>query len=109
MLQGEDARHTTDCPARGVREFEMGHWYTRFGARADEIMKAEVSALIPKVQAMLAAIPPGQDALPRTAVQSVEGALYLRCKPRYGQRQWLEWFLRRCQKALRARWRVGIF
>lgn len=109
MLRGEDARDTTACPARGVREFEMGKWYTRFGAQADEQMKAEVSALIPRVQTLLAAIPPREEMLPRTAVQSVEGALYLRCEPRYGQRQWLEHFLRRCQKALRARWRVGIF
>jgi hypothetical protein len=109
MLQGEDARNTTACPARRVREFKMGEWYTRFGSRADAMMKKEVSALIPTVQTMLAAIPPGQDALPRAAVQSVEGALYLRCEPRYGQRQWLERFLCRCQKALRARWRVGIF
>ena len=109
LLRGEDMRNATICPARGVREFKMGEWWTRFGSQADAMMKKHVSALVADVRTLLAAIPPGQDALPREAVQSVAGALYLRCEPRYGQRQWLEWFLRRCERALRARWRVGIF
>lgn len=109
LLLGDDARGETACPARAAREFKMGEWWTRFGVPADAVMKERVGALIAQAQRLLAAIPPGQDALPREAVQSVEGALYLRCQPRYGQRQWLEWFLRRCERALHARWRVGIF
>jgi hypothetical protein len=109
MLRGEDARRETACPARAMRKFKMGEWWTRFGSRADALMKEQVRALIADAQTALAAIPPGQNTLPREAVQSVEGALYLRSEPRYGQRQWLERFLRRCERALRARWRVGIF
>lgn len=108
-LRGDDPRHAGPCPARAVRDIEFGTYLMRAFARVDAQQKARISALISDARALLAAIEPGQAALSRSAVVSLEGALALRRYPQVAQRQWLVDFIARAERALKTRWRIGVF
>lgn len=109
VLSGRDMRRPPRCPAEPLHQFEYAHYLTRWFSDLRGYSRKEVEAALDGARFMLSAIPPGADALPREAVQSLLGAFYLRCKPEYATRKWLERFIRRCERALAARWRVGVF
>ena len=108
-LRGDDPRHAGPCPAQAIREIEFGVYLTRRFARVDGQRKAMIAERPAQARALLAAIEPGQTALARGAVISLEGARALRKFPQVAQRQWLTEFVARAERALRARWRIGVF
>ena len=108
-LRGDDPRHAGPCPAQAIREIEFGVYLTRRFARVDGQRKAMIAERLDQARALLAAIEPGQTALARGAVISLEGARALRKFPHVAQRQWLTEFVARAERALRARWRIGVF
>lgn len=108
-LRGHDPRHAGPCPAQAIRDIEFGMYLTRRFARVDAQRKAMIEPRLAHARALLAAIEPGQAALPRSAVISLEGAFALRRYPQVGQRQWLVDFIARAERALKTRWRIGVF
>ena len=108
-LRGEDPRHAGGCPARAIREIEFGVYLTRRFALVDAQRRAMISQRLDLARALLGAIEPGQTALTRGAVISLEGARALRKFPQVAQRQWLTDFIARAERALAARWRIGVF
>ncbi len=92
-----------------IRDIEFGIYLTRWFARVDAQQKAMIEIRLAHARALLAAIDPGQAALPRSAVISLKGALALRRYPQVAERQWLTAFIARAERALRTRWRIGVF
>lgn len=108
-LRGDDPRHAGPCPAQPIRDIEFGMYLTRRFARIDAQRKAMIELRLAHARALLAAIEPGQTALPRSAVISIEGARGLRRFPQVAERQWLTAFIARAERALDTRWRIGVF
>jgi hypothetical protein len=108
-LRGDDPRHAGPCPAHPIRDIEFGIYLTRRFARVDAQQKAMIEIRLAHARALLAAIEPGQATLPRSAVISLKGALALRRYPHVAERQWLTAFIARAERALRTRWRIGVF
>ena len=108
-LRGDDPRHAGPCPAQAIGEIEFGVYLTRWFTRVDMRQKAMISERLDQARALLAAIEPGQTALARSAVISLDGARALRKFPQVAQRQWLTDFIARAERALRARWRIGVY
>jgi hypothetical protein len=108
-LRGDDPRHAGPCPAQAIREIEFGLYLTRAFTRVDAQQKAMISVRLEQARTLLAAIEPGQAVLARSAVISLEGARALRRFPQVAQRQWLTAFIARAERALKARWRIGVY
>jgi hypothetical protein len=108
-LQGRDVRRPPRCPAEAICLFDFAHYLTRWSATMQGYEREEVEKALEGARFLLGSIPPDRDALPRESVLSFLGAFYLRCLPEYATRRWLERFIRRCERALAARWRVGVF
>ena len=108
-LRGDDPRHAGPCPAQRIRDIEFGIYLTRRFARVDAQQKAMIEIRFAHARALLAAIEPGQAALPRSAVISLKGAFALRRYPQVAERQWLTAFIARAERALVTRWRIGVF
>ncbi|MGC4044411.1 MAG: hypothetical protein QM758_11485 [Armatimonas sp.] len=109
VLDGTDRRRAPRCPAESIHLFSYAHYLTRPFSDLKDYGKKEVEEALEGARFLLSAIPPDAETLPREAVQSLLGAFYLRCKPEYAHYRWLEGFIRRCERALTARWRVGVF
>ena len=109
VLAGIDARQESPCPAEAICEFAWASYLTRPLARVSESEREEIRQALNGARALLTAIPPDQDAFPREEARTLLGAFYLRCHPERATRPWLGRFVSRCERALKTRWRVGLF
>ncbi len=108
-LRGLDPRHAGPCPARHVREIHFGVYLTRWFTRVDSYQKEETSRTLAQARDLLGAIESTQPALPRSALISLDGAFAVRQSPEVIERRWLVDFIARAERALKARWRIGVF
>jgi hypothetical protein len=108
-VRGLDPRHAGPCPARHVREIHFGVYLTRRFTRVDAHQKALISQTLAQSRDLLGAIDPTQMALPRSALISLDGAYAVRQFPQVVERRWLVDFIARAERALKARWRIGVF
>ena len=108
-LASVDPRLAACCPAAPAREFYFGLYLTRFFALMEDYARKVVAQQLNQAQTLRTAIAPGEHRLTRAKVRSIVGARVLREQPNYFEREWLDRFIARLERALKTRWRVGLF
>jgi hypothetical protein len=108
-LSGVDPRLAKSCPAAAVQDFSFGLYLSRFFADLKEPARATISKQLNQARGLLDAFPPAAQRLPRSAVHSIMGARAMRKYPQFFERSALAAFIARLERALKTRWRVGIY
>ncbi len=108
-LSSQNQEMKQRCLAAPMVIFPHAEYRTRFFTRLDDQDRQWIAERLQEAKALRAAIAPEQAAFKRTAVRTIKGAYALRTQAKYAERTVLDRLIARLERALKTRWRVGIY